>query len=270
MVIICAGCRRLAFVRSRGQSTARFCSRSCSARTHWQNAAYRETVTPRRYPQIVRRCHWCQKTFQFRALGPKADQKRRFCGTACAATWRMDQPGRRDLQREVIKIAHRKARGVPRPDTAARMRRNNPVNRPGVREKISASKKGQTFLARGGNGKPTPPQLALAAELNWPIEVAISTTPIRAQFKSLPPAYKVDVGDVETRTAVEVDGKTHRTRKWRFLDRRKTEVLAALGWTVVRFWNEEVLTSLPEVVAKIRTAMTLKSMKTTPTSPTEC
>jgi very-short-patch-repair endonuclease len=38
----------------------------------------------------------------------------------------------------------------------------------------------------------------------------------------------------------EVDGNTHKTRKWKFLDRRKESVLSFLGWIVLRFWNEEV------------------------------
>ena len=52
--------------------------------------------------------------------------------------------------------------------------------------------------------------------------------------------------------AVEVDGSSHRTKKWRFLDARKTEVLEALGWRVLRFTNEDVLTNLGSITSKLK------------------
>jgi len=138
----------------------------------------------------------------------------------------------------------------------------NPTHRPDVLAKMSASLRGRTFLARGGNGKLTRQQVALATALGWgpsspgewTPELSIPTGPVVGKFESLPPAYKVDIGNQSLMLAVEVDGKTHLTKKWRFLDRRKESVLSALGWKVLRFWNREVDEDLEAVLAKIAAA----------------
>ena len=74
----------------------------------------------------------------------------------------------------------------------------------------------------------------------WPMEHVIIVTPVKHLFKSLPNHYKVDLAIPEKKIAIEVDGSSHKTKKWKFLDKRKTEVLNSLGWKVLRFWNEEV------------------------------
>jgi leucyl-tRNA synthetase len=52
--------------------------------------------------------------------------------------------------------------------------------------------------------------------------------------------------------AIEIDGRTHKTKKWKFLDKRKTEVLNALGWSVLRFSNQRVDSDLEAVLKEIR------------------
>jgi hypothetical protein len=157
-------------------------------------------------------------------------------------------------------------RGVARPDTAKRMRENNPMADPVNVLKVTQKMKGRTFLARGGNGQLTKPQTLLADLLGFPTEYAIST--VGAVGASLPPCYKVDLAVPHLKLAIEVDGRTHTSKKWKFLDHRKTEVLASLGWSVLRFWNQEVLQNTSEVVAKIQECMTLRSKEITTTLPT--
>ena len=111
---------------------------------------------------------------------------------------------------------------------------------------------GRTFLARGGNGKLTPHQEAVANALGLPMEYAIPTRPVKGQFKSLPTNYKVDIADPARRLVIEIDGATHNTKKWKYLDRRKTEVLNALGWSVLRFSNQRVDSDLDSVLEEIR------------------
>ena len=96
----------------------------------------------------------------------------------------------------------------------------------------------------------------LAEALGLPTEHSIETAPVRGQFESLPNCYKVDLASPEHRLAIEVDGKTHRLKKWQFLDARKTAVLNALGWSVLRFTNEAVMADLDAVAAEIRRSMT--------------
>ena len=78
----------------------------------------------------------------------------------------------------------------------------------------------------------------------------------------------MDLGIPEVRLAIEVDGKTHKSRKWRFLDRRKTAVLNFLGWTVLRFWNEEVDRDLERCVQMVTSTIS-RLRETTTTSLTE-
>jgi leucyl-tRNA synthetase len=84
------------------------------------------------------------------------------------------------------------------------------------------------------------------------MEYAIPTKPVKGQFESLPTNYKVDIADPARRLAIEIDGATHNRKKWRYLDRRKTEVLNALGWSVLRFSNQRVDSDLEGVLREIR------------------
>jgi len=151
------------------------------------------------------------------------------------------------------------------------MRLNNPTKNPDVVEKIKQKMKGRTFLSRGGNGTLTIQQKALCFALGLPesaMELGILTARAKAYFQSLPTCYKVDIGITEVRLAIEVDGHTHTTKKWKFLDRRKTAVLNFLGWTVLRFWNEEVDQNLNGCVQTVMSTIS-KLKETITTLPME-
>ena len=227
---------------------------------------------PPRLPLIAKTCKECRRTFSFRSNGKIAAQKRQFCDRSCSARWRMAQPAARKRAAGVMTRLHHEGR-FPAPSLARRqassdrMRRDNPVRRPGVLKKIKQAAKGRTFLSRGGNGTPTKPQLNLAQALGWPIEVAIPTRAARGRFKTLPTTYKVDLGQRAMKIAIEVDGRSHDTKKWKFLDARKVSVLEFLGWSVLRVSNHHALTELTSVVAWIHVFMTSKSRTTTTISP---
>jgi hypothetical protein len=134
------------------------------------------------------------------------------------------------------------------------MKDHHPTSKPGVSEKISNSLKGRTFLSRGGNGAITKQQLALQSLLRLgdeSLEYPILTAPVAGGFVSLPPAYKVDIGIPEIKLAIEVDGRSHIAKRQRWIDHRKTEVLRALGWSVIRFWNREIDDDPRGVIKKI-------------------
>ncbi len=207
-------------------------------------------------PTITCKCVQCKNEFTFRSVGQVNNAKRKFCGNQCAATWRNTQPGRIEAFNRWIGRGWTKGRKSP--ESSARMRSNNPMSNPVTREKMRQSLKGRTFLARGGKGKPTAPQLALSAALNLPIEHPIKTRLVRHLFKSLPNFYLVDLAHIPSQTAIEVDGKTHRQPLWKFLDHRKTEVLIALGWSVLRFTNEQVTNDLNAVVSSVRRSIASK------------
>jgi hypothetical protein len=218
------------------------CSRECQ-----KNGAHK-TVT--------KNCLQCGKEFTFRSSGKRNNDKRRFCGNLCAAKWRMAQPERVERAKEYLPrmwAASRAAnKGRPNPVASARMKANNPTANPEWRKRMSKLMSGRTFLARGGNGTLTPQQEAVANALGLPMEYAIPTQAVKHRFKSLPNCYKVDIADPARRLAIEIDGATHNTKKWRFLDKRKTEVLNALGWSVLRFSNQRVDSDLDSVLEEIR------------------
>jgi len=168
----------------------------------------------------------------------------------------MAQPERKELAKEYLPrmwaAARAAIKGKPNPVASARMRANNPTANPEWRKRMSALMSGRTFLARGGNGTLTRQQEVVGNAINLPMEYAIPTGPVKDQFKSLPNSYKVDIADPLRMLAIEIDGATHNTKKWRFLDKRKTEVLNALGWSVLRFSNQRVDSDLEAVLKEIR------------------
>jgi hypothetical protein len=131
------------------------------------------------------------------------------------------------------------------------MKAKNPMSKAATVEKMRAKLVGRTFLARGGNSKLTKHQIIVAERTGLPTEVAIATRAVRDEFESLPFCYKVDLASEPHRLAIEIDGKSHRLKRWKFLDRRKTSVLNALGWTVIRYLNEEVEEDLERIVLEI-------------------
>jgi len=54
-----------------------------------------------------------------------------------------------------------------------------------------------------------------------------------------PHHYKADFADPVRRIVIELDGPSHRSRRKLCEDRRKTEVLEALGWSVTRIVHAE-------------------------------
>lgn len=254
-MIICEHCGCSKEVKKRGKTTARFCSRSCASSDYNSNPEIRKMTSDRfKKPVISKTCEWCRQTFTFRSCG-KLNEKRRFCGGSCRAKSHMNRPERREQSKRAIKAAQQSNRGRPRPEASARMKHLN--QDPEFRKKsVEATRKrwreNPTFLARGGNGKLTEPQKKLAAALDLPMEVVICTAAVKDKFECLPHSYKVDLADVDRKVAIEVDGNTHRTPRWKFLDARKTSVLEALGWVVLRFWNKEVLNESGRVVSEVQ------------------
>lgn len=122
-----------------------------------------------------------------------------------------------------------------------RIRNLNPMTRPEVRAKVSRRLReiGHAPSVRGGNGRGmTRPQAILLSALGpgWEPEFAI---PLGGRISGYPTSYKVDLADPAKRIAIEVDGNCHYSRKDQ--DAKKDAKLTSLGWTVLRFWNREIL-----------------------------
>lgn len=261
---LCEWCGAILTPKISQEARKRFCDRSCSAK--WTQsqpeivermratkiAQHRTSVNPQAKWRQPRRCELCGAEYRLKFNSQLAQ---RFCGNRCSAKWQMSNPARRVLTAATCHTPEvRKKRNAavsaswakPTQENAARkeaLRNNGRHAKPESIEKMRRSLSGRTFLARGGNGALTEPQLKLSRALGeLPMEYPIMTAPVASRFKSLPNCYKVDIAYPALKVAVEVDGNTHKQKKWKFLDRRKTEVLNALGWTVLRFWNWDILT----------------------------
>jgi hypothetical protein len=84
----------------------------------------------------------------------------------------------------------------------------------------------------------TVPQKAMLDALgpSWEPELSLS---LGRRTPGYPSHYKLDLGNAALRVGIEVDGNCHYSRK--SLDEKKDAKLASLGWTVLRFWNKDIL-----------------------------
>jgi hypothetical protein len=123
-----------------------------------------------------------------------------------------------------------------------RIRNLRPMRNPESLEKMKKAKKGQKFVVRGGNGKgPTVPQKILYDALSgeWEMEHVIA---LGRHKDGYPTNYKIDIAHPILKIAIEVDGYSHMSKKVIAADKRKEKKLNSLGWKVLRFWNQEILT----------------------------
>lgn len=63
--------------------------------------------------------------------------------------------------------------------------------------------------------------------------------------------YIVDFACPEHKIVVEVDGSGHARTDTLAADEERNERLAALGWTILRFWNDDVLRDIDGVCTHI-------------------
>jgi len=123
-----------------------------------------------------------------------------------------------------------------------RIRELNPMANPESRLKASLALKqmGHKPSVRGGNGHGlTTAQAHLLAILGqgWIAEYVLS---LGKRTPGYPTHYKLDLANPELKVCIEVDGHSHRSRKQ--TDLKKEARLASLGWTVLRFWNWDIMT----------------------------
>lgn len=64
--------------------------------------------------------------------------------------------------------------------------------------------------------------------------------------------YRADFGSLRLRLLIEVDGAIHNEASHRRYDRERTNWLAAEGYRVIRFSNQEVMTDMNHVLATIQ------------------
>lgn len=152
---------------------------------------------------------------------------------------------------------------------SARMKARNPINMPGIAAKMTATRRANGTAGprvRGGNGYgPTVPEATLAELTGLRLGVAVPTG--RPRGTGYPTCYKLDLANLATKLAVEVDGASHLAKVRKVQDAKKDGLLRSLGWTVLRFSNRavmersaacalEVLSTISKLKARTRTSPT--------------
>lgn len=131
--------------------------------------------------------------------------------------------------------------------TSKRMAENNPMVNLETRKKVSKTLKEMEWKPSviGGNGRgATIPQLKLYNELikydsSFQMELIFKTGYLRKHFNS-PTHYKIDIGSLIYKLAIECDGVSHKSLKIKECDKRKTELLNLKGWKVLRLSNFQI------------------------------
>ncbi|HEY1421778.1 MAG TPA: DUF559 domain-containing protein [Candidatus Dormibacteraeota bacterium] len=76
--------------------------------------------------------------------------------------------------------------------------------------------------------------------------------------------YIADFVCLRARLVIEVDGDTHGTDEQEVQDAKRTESLERMGFSVIRFWNQEVLTATDGVALAIAEALGVGDLSPTP------
>lgn len=191
--------------------------------------------------------------------------KTKTCSTVCGnrLAGQMRSGPRPEYWREAVRQGQARSREQKpqmwervRNQHSIRMQNNNPSRRPDFAEKMKSTKLERGVLniwpaRRGGNGQLTRPQkklaCALAAEMEYPVRT------VDGPVNGFPHAYKVDIALPWLMLAIEIDGKGHRHPDQVVKDNKKDKKLTELGWTVLRFTNEDVTTNVSWVLSVIET-----------------
>lgn len=71
--------------------------------------------------------------------------------------------------------------------------------------------------------------------------------------------YVLDFACDEAKLGIELDGGQHVLTQNQQLDAERTQELAKLGWSVLRFWNNEVVENMDGVLEVIRLNLVQKA-----------
>ena len=241
----CQECKREMSKYTKAKKIRTFCSRKCA--------------TSYRYPKYTKPCPICGKPM-IQYL--KRKDNKMFCSRKCTSISKKESylgrhlktKTRQKMSQKRIKFFQTKAGKEEAKKSSQRMLKNNPMSNSKTVEKMKATKKENgTFHLwigkRGGNGQFTKPQKKLwnLLEDNWQMELVISTK----RKSPYPYNYKVDIGNRKLKIGIEIDGKGHRMKKAMQRDAKKQNLLQSLGWKILRFTNEEVMTNPLKVLLEI-------------------
>lgn len=192
-----------------------------------------------------------------RRLGHWKATGRAYCSRECCLTY--------VSQRSSVTMAK-----TNRVHASARMKVHNPMRHEDVRQRMSQALRaiGHRPVKRGGNGRPpTIPEgmlYLLLKDEGYVLNAAVRTGLGRGS--GYPNHYKPDLAHLGLKISIEADGNTHNGKR-KVLDAKKDRFLAGLGWTTLRFTNDEIVSD-PVRVWETIASITSRLRAFTPTSPT--
>lgn len=246
--LVCIFCHKEFLVAQYKQQ--KYCSNTCAT-------AFR-TKKP-----FIKDCEWCKKEFLTK------DDTVRFCSRSCSSHYRSRLPHvqislRSPERREKIRLAKQNMDPLRKAELAemssVRMKANNPSQNSLWNKKAIATKRVNGTLTpfkkieKGSNGRgPTDSENLLLASLGdqWEWNCVVKPFPGK-RMKGFPTCYKIDVANPSLKIGIEIDGWSHNLPGRKEQDQRKTSRLTELGWRVLRFTNEEVMTKLSKVLLVIK------------------
>lgn len=257
--ITCVFCGKAVTKQWKHTEVPKYCSRECSTSA---------LKGKQRRPPEKRQCAWCNQDFMV-----LPSRSTRFCGRSCSAQWRVTLPETREAMSRGGKACWEKyqisgeTHPIMQPEVFAqsshRMKEHNPMRDPVIRAKARQTllEMGHKPPIQGGNGRGmTEPERLVSSRTGLlPLTVTIPSE-LRVRYNT-PNHYKIDLGDQNLKLAVEIDGESHNLAVRKEQDQRKTTVLSALGWIVLRFTNKKIRSNLDDVVVQIETTRSSMILK---------
>lgn len=211
-------------------------------------------------------CERCGKEFET----PRNHQ--RFCSRSCAQRGKkVSEETKKKLSRittynlknneELRRKMQEKVWGnvQNQSKSSERMKNNNPMKNDVAREKmISTLKQNQRNCFNNcGNGHVSYVESLLIDDmikLGFVYNLPINTRTARERFpeKRYAYNYKPDFVHVELKLCVEIDGTNHTNSKEIERDKKKEDCLRFLGYSTIRFTNEQVINEYEYVLNRIR------------------
>jgi hypothetical protein len=145
--------------------------------------------------------------------------------------------GRQPIARAKATVTLREIAADPKWRAKVSRATKTAMHQPEIRKRHLAALAHAPMNFRGGNGRPIAERaksyLAALTWLGWQAEYPIPTKGHGTKHKP-PDHYKADLANLERKIVLEMDGPSHRPHTRKAVDRRKDEVLTALGWRVIR------------------------------------
>lgn len=211
--------------------------------------------------EATKTCQTCGDTFKCHPQCPeKKQEKRKFCSTACALfnpnSWKQKGSKERKACTNCGKVfgpwigkdgSMQGEKAWLKQDCCTQScakKLKNPMYSDEVRERARNSLllSGHQPKIRGGNGRPLPvPQKKLLEALGsaWKSEVVVCTK--MGRYSGYPSCYKIDIGNMDNKIGIEVDGGSHQSRERQSQDIKKVQFLKGLGWNILRITNSRAL-----------------------------